>query len=1008
MIDFDASEINNWAGSASADGVFPKLIANLVMATVPDLSHVDIPTGSAVWMPGWDGILSVVDGNQWISAGDVACEFSVGGDPQRKAGGNYLKRTRGSLRINKATATFIFFSPRAWDAERKRKWVETRRKRGEWADVRAYDATDLVNWVHNAPAVADWFARLIGKLPDDGYVCLDDWWDNWSTSTQPVIKPELPLAGREDETSKVVDWLTASAGRFYIHGDTREEAIGFLAASALSSDNHVGPTCMARAVVVETPDAWRSLVRQRTPMVLLRKFEGDTSSQVAIRNGHHVLIPLGRSQEPRGQGLSLPRLGRDETVEALKSMELSETRARSLSRRTARRLPIIRRHLLDEAGAPPPTWASSNPSRSLVTLALLGQWSQDSEADKEVVAKLADRTYEEVERELTPLLNIADSPITKVGQRWRYVSHEEAWHLLAPSLASSEAARFEELAVEVLSERSPAFDLPIEERYMAGIKGKVPRYSDTLRSGIARTLALMATQPERFTISTDARFIPQRVLSTVLGGSSDWRTWATLDHHLPTLVESAPNTFLACVDNMLSAKEEDLFTLFKQDRDAMFAGAPHAGLLRALETLAWSGDYFSEATTLLARLAEIDPGGVVANRPSESLAELFCPVLRFTEATNKDRLVVLSTLMKRYPDAGWGALIMVFSSRGILLRRPPQWQPWAQDGHSHVPFEEQLPYVREVARLLIEHVGDNPARWKGLVGIIPDLPADRRREAFDLLSERANTVKQGDDIESLRSEIRTFLHKHRSYPDAKWAMESDDVNALGSAYDQLQSIDPVEANTWLFASHWIDLPEGEHAKGYEEQEARIAEVQLKAAKTVYEVGGVRAILKLIDTVNAPHTLGRAAAVIDSEGIYRLALCCIRSGRQDRKEVASSYFSAHCRTSGWNVLDRALDNLRNFEETSSEDIAAIYRAGSSADISTSLQKLASEDKTVQDAYWENVAWFHMARKDIDSADFNFALERLLDAGRSLTVAELIWRRRVSDDIIVRRLSRFPTI
>ena len=179
-------------------------------------------------------------------------------------------------------------------------------------------------------------------------------------------------------------------------------------------------------------------------------------------------------------------------------------------------------------------------------------------------------------------------------------------------------------------------------------------------------------------------------------------------------------------------------------------------------------------------------------------------------------------------------------------------------------------------------------------------------------------------------------------------------------------------------------------------------MQLKAAKTVYEVGGVRAILKLIDTVNAPHTLGRAAAVIDSEGIYRLALCCIRSGRQARKEVASSYFSAHCRTSGWNVLDRALDNLRNFEETSSEDIAAIYRAGSSADISTCLQKLASEDKTVQDAYWENVAWFHMARKDIDSADFNFALERLLDARRSLTVAELIWRRRVSDDIIVRAL------
>ena len=314
--------------------------------------------------------------------------------------------------------------------------------------------------------------------------------------------------------------------------------------------------------------------------------------------------------------------------------------------------------------------------------------------------------------------------------------------------------------------------------------------------------------------------------------------------------------------------------------------------------------------------------------------------------------------------------------------------------------------MREVARLLIECVGGNPARWKALVGILPDLPADRRREAIDLLSEEAETLKQNEDIESLRSEIRTFLHRHRSYPDAKWAVQSDDLDAIDTAYVELQSPDPVEANTWLFASDWIDLPEGEHNKEYEEQTAKIAEVQLEATKTVYEASGLRALVKLIDTVNAPHTLGRAAAVIGNEDMYRLALHCVRSRRRARNEFASSYFSAQCRTSGWSVLERAFDELRNSEETSPEDVAAIYRAGSSVQLRSCLQRLASEDQAVQDAYWSSVAWFHVARQGVDSADFNFAVEHLLDAGRSSTVAGLIWRRRVGDDIIVRTLEQIP--
>ena len=85
--------------------------------------------------------------------------------------------------------------------------------------------------------------------------------------------------------------------------------------------------------------------------------------------------------------------------------------------------------------------------------------------------------------------------MTKIGNRWRLISHEEAWHLLAPRLTSSDVSRFEQVAIDVFGTISPEFELPVEERSMAGILGKVLPHSETVREGVARSLALLGTVP---------------------------------------------------------------------------------------------------------------------------------------------------------------------------------------------------------------------------------------------------------------------------------------------------------------------------------------------------------------------------------------------------------------------------------------------------------------------------------------------------------------------------------
>ena len=177
MITFDSSEIANWADKPDAQHLLPELIRLLILATVPMPSLLDMPSGSSVWLPGWDGLLVTERGNAWVPDGASAWEFSREQNLGSKATADYKKRTKNPQGSDRPKTMFVFVTPRKWAG--KRTWATERSKEGQWSDVRALNADDLVAWLGQAPAVAHWFARLIGKLPATGVVPLDEWWENW-------------------------------------------------------------------------------------------------------------------------------------------------------------------------------------------------------------------------------------------------------------------------------------------------------------------------------------------------------------------------------------------------------------------------------------------------------------------------------------------------------------------------------------------------------------------------------------------------------------------------------------------------------------------------------------------------------------------------------------------------------------------------------------------------------------------------------------------------------------
>ena len=82
----------------------------------------------------------------------------------------------------------------------------------------------------------------------------------------------------------------------------------------------------------------------------------------------------------------------------------------------------------------------------------------------------------------------------------------------------------------------------------------------------------------------------------------------------------------------------------------------HAGLLWALEGLAWSPDLLPKVSRILARLDEVDSGRKWGNRPAVSLREILLTWYPQTAAGVEERIAVLKSLADHTPAVTWKLL----------------------------------------------------------------------------------------------------------------------------------------------------------------------------------------------------------------------------------------------------------------------------------------------------------------------------------------------------------------
>ena len=206
---------------------------------------------------------------------------------------------------------------------------------------------------------------------------------------------------------------------------------------------------------------------------------------------------------------------------------------------------------------------------------------------------------------------LSGSPVKQKNGLWEIESRKETWEAIGPRLFDEHLDRFSAIAVEVLKERDPKFELEKENRFAASIYGKVLGHSHSLRKGLSETLALLGCSPEALTSCTQGKavYVADMAVHEILK-NGDWVLWASLNDLLPTLAEAAPVPFLDSVTKALLQTPCPFVAVYSQEGPSVMGQNYLTGLLWALETLAWHSDYLQRVTVLLGDLAAMTPVGI--------------------------------------------------------------------------------------------------------------------------------------------------------------------------------------------------------------------------------------------------------------------------------------------------------------------------------------------------------------------------------------------------------------
>ena len=979
-----ARQIDNWAEEdVNARQMLAVLLRKLIHSTGNELHQVDFPGYDNAQRRGWDGQIVTGAATPWIPEGKSGWEFGTEGNPKSKADKDYAARVASVTSVDRTDCTFVFVTPRNWQG--KTEWARTKEEEGAWKHVRAYDASDLEQWLEESIPGQMWLAEQLG-MPLTGFETMDRSWRRWEEASEPRMVPEFFEPSITANRDTFERWLGKPSERpFLVAADSIDEALAFIACLF----QEVGALHEDLAVVFDSPQSLRILVESASPFIPIVFTQEMERELATVYRRLHCIVVRPRNAVDSKPHIELERLNHDSFRKGLSAIGIEDDHARRLERASGRSPTILRRRLSKIDAIRTPRWSEKEDiARCMVPIALVGAWHSRSKADREVVSALSGNEYDDIEKQLKRLLRFDDCPVWSVGHYRGAASKIDTLFAVSKDVIDKDLDDFFFLAEYVLSEADPKLELPEDRRWAAGLYGKVRDHSTALRDGICETLVILSVHgnflfQDRLGIDVEGRVsvLIRRLLTPL--------TLEKLLSHqrdLPHYAEAAPDEFLTLIEEDLRTTKPIVLDLLKPAGPGLFSSPVRIGLLWALECLAWK--HFGRVSSILCELSMTVIDDNWSPKPISSLLGVYRSWLPQTAASIDQRIEGVEYLTKRFPAIGWKLCMDQLSTvaRVAMPNYRPRWRSDASNAGRIVDREEDGQFKRKALDLVLEWPKQDLKTLSGLIKRLRRMPAEDQCKVWSLVDKWSRSEADEKGRAALRDTIRVYTLTRRGRGKGSGGVKLDQAQ---KAFDKLRPRNPALEHAWLFVQHTIEPSTDEIEDDnfdYAKYEEKIRVLRKKALKEIWADRGFEGVIALLSESEAPDRVGislaRSLTSTDTMSAF-LRQCLSVSGSLEKK--VDSCMQGLLLSAEDEVLEELLSAAVEWAETS--EIVRLFRC---APFRRSTWCVLSKcNEGIRKRYWQKVNPLYS--HDIEE-ELNEIVDRLLEAGRpdiAFRIAQWNW-------------------
>lgn len=871
-----ASDIETWAGSRIAARTrLAVFLRTLVNSTGIDLSRVNFPGNDDGERPGWDGEVVAGTATPWIPQGRSGWEFGTNSEVGPKANGDYEKSVRAVDEAERMDMTFVFVTPRRWKG--KDTWARKMEERGEWKAVRAYDASDLEQWVEQSAAGQIWFKEETGQAADRVRT-LSRCWADWANATIPELHGALFDTAVSDAEKRMAERLTSpSREPTIVAADSAGEALAFLAQLFERSEVRELQALRDRIIAFDAKGPLARLALGSQEFVAVITDPGVEQELAGLDDPPRAIVLRSRNSIASKPHVMVEPIGHDALRQALREMKLDGDEADRLFRECGGSLTILRRRLSKLPGVQSPAWStSSDATEQLIPFAFAGAWDVHVESDREVLGLLGNDTFENVETQFRRWASIDDAPVWSEGTYRGVVSKIDVLFSIARSITAQHLDRFFSIARMILGEDDPKLDLPEDDRWMAGIYGKQREFSEQLRAGIGETVVLLAVHGDdlfRATTGFRCASAAEQLVRDVMTPLSQ-RTLEANQRDLPVYAEAAPELFLRIIEEDLRSEKPEVYGLMGPSDVGVFGSCPRSGLLWALEGLAWNANTMHRVALILAKLAALEIKDNWGNTPASSLGSIFCAWMPQTEADHDQRLNALQLIADHHPKVAWRICVAQLR-RGSHIGQYSHKPRWRADGRGfgepHKEWEPIDAFLLAEMQMAITWPSHDADTIFDLIECLHRADDGDRQRIWDLISRWASKSASDSDKARIREKVRVTLATRRGRRRAQATSAEALAAEAAQALTALEPSDLILRHLWLFRDSWVEESADEADDAVldlRSREDRIALKRTEALREVIDSRGIEGAVEIANRGNAAFQVGHLLAIrlLDDEAV----------------------------------------------------------------------------------------------------------------------------------------------